>query len=184
MGSEKLTPAQEAIVHNHLPRSRTPVDDTSRLRRNKTVGVDVSHDIVASTLLLESSSRELIVLDALVLLQLSNGLLRDVETELALGLSKVDPKLSPGAEAVARREDVLHLLRGVPRVEGAEAWVSIALARDESSAIGGAMAVRDVLVMSGSGTNVLRICVQICRHVDVWCSYHLVNRWFGREKML
>jgi hypothetical protein len=42
----------------------------------------------------------------------------------------------------------------------------------QSSANGGAAAVRDVLVMSGAGTNVLRICVQICRHVDVWCSYH------------
>jgi hypothetical protein len=130
MCSEKINLTQEVIVHNHLPRSRTPVNDTSRLRGNKTVGVDVSHNIVASTLLLKSGSGEFIVLNALVLLQLSNGLLRDVETELALRLSKVDPKLSPGAEAVARREDVLHLLRGVPRVEGAEAWVSIALARD------------------------------------------------------
>jgi hypothetical protein len=130
MCSEKINLNQEAIVHDYLPRSRTPVNDTSRLRRNKTVRVDVSHDIVASTLLLKSSSRELIVLDALVLLQLSNSLLGNVKTELALRFSKVDPKLSPGAEAVARREDVLHLLGGVPRVEGAEAWVSIALARD------------------------------------------------------
>jgi hypothetical protein len=106
------------------------VNDTSRLRRNKTVSVDVSHDIVASTLLLKSSSRKFIVLDALVLLQLSNSLLGDVKTELALRLGKVDPELSPGAEAVARREDVLHLLRGVPRVERAEAWVSITLARN------------------------------------------------------
>jgi hypothetical protein len=27
-----------------------------------------------------------------------------------LGLGKVDPELSPGAETVARREDVFHLL--------------------------------------------------------------------------
>lgn len=105
------------------------MDDTSSLRCDQTVSVDVGHDIVASALLLERGGRELIVLDTLVLLQLSNGLLRDVETELALGLGEVDPELPPGAEAVARREEVLHLLGGVPRVEGADAGVSIELAR-------------------------------------------------------
>ena len=70
--------------HNDLPRSSTPVDDTSSLGSNKTVSVDVSHNIVASALLLKSSSGELIVLDTLVLLQFSDSLLGDVEAELAL----------------------------------------------------------------------------------------------------
>ena len=107
-------------IRGHLPRSCTPMDDTSRLRCHQTISVDVSHDIVTSALLLESGRSELVVLDALVLLQLSNGLLGNVETKLTLRLGKVDPKLSPGAETVARREEVLHLLGGVPRVEGAE----------------------------------------------------------------
>jgi len=176
------------VHHNHLPRSSTPVDDTSCLGSNKTVRVDVSHDIVASALLLKSSSRELVVLDTLVRLQFSNSLLGDVKAKLALRFSKVDPKLPPGAEAVARREEVLHLLGGVPRVEGAEAWVSIALRPTSSSSsspntIGiGAAAGRVVLVRL-SGANILRICVQVCRHGDVWCSYHPVNRWIGRVKM-
>jgi len=148
------------------------VDDTSCLGSHKTVRVDVGHDIVASALLLKSSSRELVVLNTLVLLQLSNGLLRDIEAELALRLSKVDPKLPPGAETVARREEVLHLLRGVPRVEGADAWVSITLARSSSSANGGAAAAVRAVLVRFSGANILRICVQGCRHGDVWCSYH------------
>jgi hypothetical protein len=105
------------------------MDDTGRLRCNETVSVNVGHDIVAPALLLESGRSKLIVLDALVVLQLSNGLLRDVKTKLTLRLGEVDPKLSPGAETVARRKDVLHLLGGVPRVEGADAWVSIEPAR-------------------------------------------------------
>jgi len=105
------------------------MDDTGRLWCNKTVSVDVGHDIVAPTLLLESGSSKLIVLNTLVRLQLGNGLLRDVETELTLRLGEVDPELSPGAETVARRKDVLHLLRGVPRVEGADVRVSIGPAR-------------------------------------------------------
>ena len=170
----------DIVQQDNLPRSSTPVDDTSSLRSNKTVSVDVSHDIVASALLLKSSSGELVVLDTLVLLQFSNSLLGDVEAELALRLSEVDPKLPPGAEAVARREEVLHLLGGVPRVEGAEAWVSIALRPSSSSsskiiiissANGGATAICAVLVRF-SGANILRICVQGSRHGDVWCSYH------------
>lgn len=166
-----------SIYGQHLPRSSTPVDDTSSLRRNKAVSVDVSHDIVASTLLLESSSRKLIVLDALVLLQFSNSLLGDVETELALRLSEVDPKLPPGAEAVARREEVLHLLGGVPRVERADAWVSIALTQGSSSSssangAAAAIATGEMHAKSDSSTNILRICVQVGRHGDVWCSYH------------
>jgi hypothetical protein len=101
------------------------MDDTGRLRCNETVSVNVGHDIVAPALLLESGSSKLIVLNTLVRLQLSNGLLRDVETKLTLRLGEVDPELSPGAETVAGRKDVLHLLGGVPRVEGADAWVSI-----------------------------------------------------------
>jgi hypothetical protein len=99
-----------------------------------------------------------------VSLQLGNGLLRDVETKLALGLGEVDPELSPGAETVARREDVLHLLGGVPRVEGAGARVSIE-------------------TRASSGEDILRICVQGGRHLDVWCSYHNVNRrkWYKSE---
>jgi len=72
------------FCHDYLPRSSTPVDDTSSLGSNETVCVDVSHNIVASALLLESSSSELIVLNTLVLLQFSNSLLGDVEAELAL----------------------------------------------------------------------------------------------------
>ena len=118
---------------NNLPRSSTPVNNTSSLRRNQTVSVDVSHNIVASALLLKRSSGELVVLNTLVLLQFRDSLLGDVEAELALRLGEVDPKLPPGAEAVARREEVLHLLGGVPRVEGAGAWVSIALRPESSS---------------------------------------------------
>lgn len=91
--------------------------------------MNVGHNIVAPALLLESGSSKLIVFDTLVRLQLSNGFLRDVKTKLTLRLGEVDPELSPGAETVARREDVLHLLRGVPRVEGADARVSIEPAR-------------------------------------------------------
>ena len=116
-------------MRRYSPRSRTPVDDTSSRRSDEAVSVNVSHDIVASALLLKSCGGEFVVLNALVGLQLSNGFLRDVETKLTLRLGEVDPELSPGAETVARREDVLHLLRGVPRVEGADARVSIEPAR-------------------------------------------------------
>jgi hypothetical protein len=36
-----------------------------------------------------------------------------------LSLGEVDPQLTPGAEAIPRREDVFHLLRTVSRVERA-----------------------------------------------------------------
>jgi hypothetical protein len=86
----------EDSLHGYLPRSGAPVDNSGRLRCNETVSVHVSHDIVAPALLLESGGSEFVVLNALVGLQLSNGLLRDVETELTLRLGEEDPKLSPG----------------------------------------------------------------------------------------
>jgi hypothetical protein len=67
--------------------------DTGCLRCNETVSANASCHIVASALLLESGGSELVVLNALVSLQLSNGLLRDVETELTLRLGEEDPKL-------------------------------------------------------------------------------------------
>ena len=157
------------------------MDDTSSLRCNKTVGVNVGHDIVAPALLLESGRSEFVVLDTLVLLQLSNGFLGNVETELTLRLGEVDPELSPGAEAVARREEVLHLLGGVPRVEGADAWVSIEPARSYASSAGVALRVM-LRTRASFGADILRICVESRRHGDVWCSYHCVNRRNGQAR--
>ena len=62
-------------IWNYLPRSCAPVDDTGSGGRHQTVRVDVGHDIVTPALLLKSSRRELIILNALVLLQLVNGFL-------------------------------------------------------------------------------------------------------------
>lgn len=146
------------------------MDDTGGLRRHKAVSVNVSHDIVTPALLLKSSGCELVVLDAHVLLQLVDGLLRDIEAELALRFGQVEPELSPGAETVARREEVLHLLGGVPRVEGAAVLSALEIFR---------LGRRGDLRRHWERffwrlhfvADVLRIGIQSGRH-DVWCSYH------------
>lgn len=53
-----------------------------------------------------------------VLAHLGNGVVRDVEPQLLLGLGQPDPQLAPGRGAGAGREDGHHLGRGIARAEG------------------------------------------------------------------
>ena len=115
------------------------------------VGMDVSHDIMLfrtiSTLLsqLNEKSQEIgktytelglvvpgdgegLVGHDDVGTHLLEGIVRDGETQLLLGLGQPDPELAPGAGTLAGREDGHHLLRGIPRAEGG-------LSHDESGSV-------------------------------------------------
>ena len=99
------------------PRSRTPVDDAGRQGRRDAQCVDVGHDIVSPALLLHRRRVELGIANRRVRAQLRDGLVGNVEPELLLRLGQVEPELAPGGEAVARRENVLDLVRAVSRIE-------------------------------------------------------------------
>src|SRR6478609_5485967 len=66
-----------------------------------------------------------------VLAHLGNGVVRDVEPQLLLGLGQPHPQLAPGRGARAGREDAHHLGRGIARAEGGLlavlvwAWVDV-----------------------------------------------------------
>lgn len=93
------------------------MDDTSGKRRHQAIGVNVGHDIVASPLLLQSSGRELLVFNHSMFSELFESFVADLKAKLLLGFGQVYPELAPCAEAVPRGENILHLLRGIPRVE-------------------------------------------------------------------
>ena len=88
------------------------VDDTLGLRALQTIGVDVAHDIVTHDLLPRLRVR--IIHIVRMGLQLIDLLLGDIEPQLLLGLREGDPELSPGAEFLFLRKEVLHLLARIP----------------------------------------------------------------------
>ena len=96
------------------------MNDSSGCRGSETIGMHMGHDIVPTALFLDGGRFEFVVLDEHMRLELGDGFFRNGQTQLALGLGQVDPKLSPGREAVAGGEDVFHLLTTVSRVERAE----------------------------------------------------------------
>lgn len=87
-------------------------------RSSKSIRMHMRHNIMSPPLLLYSRGCEFLVLNSDVVFQLLDRFLGDVESELFLGFCEVHPELSPRAEAVAGREDVLHLCGAVARIEG------------------------------------------------------------------
>ena len=133
-----VTEQNQVSVIGTVARGSTPVDDTGSSGSNLAKGVDVGHDIVATTLLLLGGNGELVVLDGGVGLHLLESLIADgksklyisktqsiecfafriftissiypsVQSRTFLGLGQPDPKLAPGGESHARGKEILHL---------------------------------------------------------------------------
>lgn len=81
--------------------------------------MDVSHDIVAANLLLNTGNLESLVSHGEVSPHLLKSLIGNLlNAKLLLGLGKVQPELPPGGSTSAGGEQGEHLLGGIARAQG------------------------------------------------------------------
>lgn len=82
---ESVTEEDQVCVVGAVAGGGAPVDDSGSSRSDLTIGMDVSHDIVSTALLLLSGNLEFVVLNGEVSLHLLNGLVGDRQTQLCTG---------------------------------------------------------------------------------------------------
>ena len=98
---------QIGVIAN-IAAGRAEVDNSLCLRTLQAIGIDMAHHVMPHKLL---PGLGILIIDVILMgLQLIDLLLRNIQSQLFLGLSQRDPQLSPCAELLILGEQVLHLL--------------------------------------------------------------------------
>ena len=114
--AQQRVPLEDNIgIITHIAAGGPQVDDGPGLGAGQTVGIDMSHNVVAHLSLPPAGG--LIVYIIQVSAHLVKLFIGDVQSQLLLALGKDDPQLAPGGKLPVVGEDFLHFLAGIALAE-------------------------------------------------------------------